>query len=162
MNIRLKADFEMESVHEITAAFLKAHGIYGIIADIDYTLEPDYVPTPSAEIFAWAKGLIDQGIPIYLVSNNSKKRVSLFAKSMNLPSIHRAMKPFMLSLYRACRAMGLRRDQVVMVGDKAITDILGAHLCGMRAILVKALRREKKKERRASPVNKPGSGGKIS
>lgn len=154
MNIRLRADFEMESVHEITLDFLHSHGIRGVIADIDYTLEPEYVPTPSAEVFAWAKGLIDQGVPIYLVSNNSKKRVSLFAREMNLPSIHRAMKPLMFSLVRACRAMDLGVGEVVMVGDKSVTDVLGAHLCGMRAILVKALRREKKQGKKAGDLRR--------
>jgi ribonucleotide monophosphatase NagD (HAD superfamily) len=37
----------------------------------------------------------------------------------------------------ALRDMGLRNEQVAMIGDDIITDIGGAHHAGMRGILVR-------------------------
>ena len=38
---------------------------------------------------------------------------------------------------RALHDIGLRPDRVAMIGDDVVTDIAGAHMMGMKSILVK-------------------------
>lgn len=46
-------------------------------------------------------------------------------------------KPGPILFRRACGAMGVRPEQALMIGDNAATDIAGARLLGMRALLVR-------------------------
>ncbi len=62
-------------------------------------------------------------------------------------------KPSRAFFDRALRDMGLQPDQVAMIGDDVVADIAGAHIMGMKSILVKTGKYRKDSEN--SPAIKP-------
>ena len=118
---------------------LKARGIDGLVLDIDNTLVPYHVPTPTPEVIAFVDALKAAGICAVIASNNSGERVELFAKELGIFAIHKAKKPLPGGLRRCAKTMGVRPKHTAVIGDQIFTDVLGANLCGMYSILVKPL-----------------------
>lgn len=121
---------------EITAESLREAGVRGLILDIDYTLAPKSAPLPEKEASEFIENLLQAEVKLYLISNNHRNRVARFAQALGLPYICNGFKPFPRSFLRAVREMGLERDEVVAVGDQIFTDVVGAHLAGLKAYLV--------------------------
>ena len=118
---------------------LKAHGIDGMVLDIDNTLVPYHVPTPTPEVIAFVSSLKENGIEAVIASNNTGERVELFAKELGVFAIHKAGKPLPGGLLKCAKTMGVHRKHVAVIGDQIFTDVLGANICGMYSILVKPL-----------------------
>lgn len=77
---------------------------------------------------------------LWLVSNNvNETRIGNIAKSLELPYIFFAAKPFRRKLWRAVSAMDLPVAQVAMVGDRLFTDVLAGNRMGMFTVLVEPM-----------------------
>ena len=60
----------------------------------------------------------------------------LFNGTLKLPAFYKAGKPFTKNIKRAMVRMGTTREDTILMGDQVYTDVLAAHLAGIRAILV--------------------------
>lgn len=119
---------------------LSDRGIKGIILDLDNTIvsEDDRYISPYAEL--WIEEAKSRNFQLFLLSNGKRRhRVSYWSYRLRIPAISPARKPFPLSLYRALKFMGLKKRQVLVVGDSWHTDILGAMLFGCSWIQVASL-----------------------
>lgn len=132
----LVPEYYFKTFDEATAEFLLSLGIKGIILDIDNTLEPYEHPHPGEEVVFWLSSLKAAGISAAFVSNNNKERVELFNKEIGLPAYFKAGKPFTKNLKRAMVDMGTTKENTILMGDQVFTDVLAAHLCGLKAILL--------------------------
>ncbi len=132
-------DFRMKSVTAITPAFLRQHQIKALALDVDNTLTTHGNPEPGAGVSEWLDSMRAAGIPMLLVSNNSRERVMPFAKRLGLDFVSRACKPLSVGLTKACKVFGLPPEQVAMVGDQLFTDILGGNRKGMQTILTEPI-----------------------
>jgi HAD superfamily phosphatase (TIGR01668 family) len=132
----LLPDKIFNALSDITADILTAEGIKGLILDIDYTLAPKYMPLPEDTVREFIEQLKSAGVRLYIVSNNSRDRVSRFAQVLGLPYISHGFKPFPRSFARAVRRMGLEKSEVAAVGDQIYTDVCGAHMAGLKAWLL--------------------------
>ena len=54
--------------------------------------------------------------------------------------IEMANKPDTAGYYKAQKMLGLKKQEMLFVGDQLFTDILGANRCGFASILVKFIR----------------------
>lgn len=125
-----------QTLSDITPAVLQEDGIKGLILDIDYTLAPKSVALPDEAVKAFIRSLKQQDVKLYIISNNHKNRVSLFAQALDLPYICNGFKPFPRSFRHAVQHMGLTCPQVAAVGDQIYTDVCGAHGAGLKAWMV--------------------------
>ena len=132
----LVPEYYFKTFDEATAEFLLSLGIKGIILDIDNTLEPYEHPVPGEQVIAWLESLKRAGISAAFVSNNNKERVELFNKDLRLPAYHKAGKPFSKNIKRAMADMGTTKKNTILMGDQVFTDVLAAHMSGLRAILL--------------------------
>ena len=74
-----------------------------------------------------------------LVSNNWHASVHQLAGELDLPIVAKALKPLPHGLLLGMRRLGGSRASTVMVGDQLLTDVLAAHLAGMRAYMLQPL-----------------------
>lgn len=133
----LKPDDYLSSVLAIDANELFAQGFRVVLIDIDNTLVPRDTRVLSDEITAWIARLKKQGLKLCLLSNNWHKTVFSYAEALDIPIVYKAMKPSPFGFIRACAKAGrTKSERVVMIGDQIITDVLGAHIFGAKAILV--------------------------
>ena len=129
----------LKDIFGLTDEFLDAHAIKGIVFDVDNTLVGFRAPKPTPEILALLAHLRERGIHLAIASNNSKKRVGIFAEGLGIAAYHRSMKPLGHVLRRICRDFGLPAKNVVLVGDQIYTDMLGGNLAGMQTALVEPI-----------------------
>ena len=134
--LRLVPDKIFERIEAITPALLAREGIRRLVLDIDNTMAPRDTPLPDETLLGWIKNVRAAGVRLFVLSNNRENRVSRFARALDLPYIYSGMKPFPRAFRRAVRSMELDRDEVAAVGDQIFTDVMGAHISGIRAWLV--------------------------
>lgn len=126
----------VKSIFEITPDYLKSKGIKGIITDLDNTLVAWDQKDATPEIAEWFKTLQQNGIKVTIMSNNSEERVSTFSKPLNIPFISKARKPLRKAFNRAKKALNLKDDEIVVIGDQLLTDIFGGNRANLHTILV--------------------------
>lgn len=128
----------LDSTYEIDFDALYAKGYRGVIFDIDNTLVPHGAPADerARALFAHLKVL---GMEACLLSNNQEPRVKSFNDQVGVHYIYNAHKPSVKSCEQAMRLMHTDRSSTVFVGDQLFTDVFGANLTGIPAILVKPI-----------------------
>lgn len=126
----------VKSVFQITPEELTSKGIKGIITDLDNTLVEWDRPDATPQLVKWFSSMQQAGIQVTIVSNNNEMRVKAFADPMQIPFIYKARKPFRKAFLSALRLMGLKREQVVVIGDQLLTDVLGGNRLKLHTILV--------------------------
>ena len=122
-------------------AALAAKGIKLVLADLDNTLVPYKVPTPTQEVVDWKNALEAQGIQLFILSNSRKPgRAQRFAEALGVPFQGHSAKPKKTGYLRAMERMGAKPEETVMVGDQIFTDILGANNAGVIPLMVEPIR----------------------
>ena len=126
----------VDSVFDIDYNKLYQKGYRGIVFDIDNTLVP-HGKDSTKEVDELFKNIHDKGFKTLLLSNNGKSRIERFNKNINSLYIDNADKPKPHNYNKAIEMMGLKKEEVVFIGDQVFTDIYGANRSGIDSILVK-------------------------
>jgi len=132
-------DAVVDTVDQISAAWLTRWGVRGLVLDLDNTLVPWNTADVSVSVGVWVDDLAAAGIASCVLTNNYTRRATEVADRLKIPIIKAAFKPSPAAFRGALRVMSLPAAQVAVVGDQLFTDVLGGKLAGMRAILVEPL-----------------------
>lgn len=140
MRISLRPDKLYQCYTDVTATSLQESGIRLLLCDLDYTLAPRSQKEPDEKVHRWIRALAAAGITVMILSNNrNSQRVETFCSNLGIGYVGRAGKPKPGGYRRAMRRMGIRPCETAVLGDKLLTDILGANLTGCRALMVEPL-----------------------
>lgn len=132
-------DAVVPRVEQISAGWLQEWGVEGLVLDLDNTLVPWNTADVSGAVDDWVRELRDAGIASCVLTNNYTRRASEVAQMLAIPIIKAAFKPSPAAFHVALRVLGLAPGRAAVVGDQLYTDVLGAKLASMRAILVDPL-----------------------
>lgn len=132
----LTPEYIFKNVEAITPEFLRQRGIRALVLDVDNTLTGDGSQQLEDSVSAWLDTMRAAGVSLTIVSNNTAKRVRPFAERIGLAWVPLACKPLPVGLMVARRRLGVRKDQMAMVGDQIYTDRLAAGLFGIRCLYV--------------------------
>lgn len=133
----------VDKVLDITPKLIHAMKARAIILDVDNTLAIHGSQEPFKGTIEWTRAMRENGIDIIIMSNNFKRRVAPFAAKYGLPFMYLSLKPLPLAYHRAKRKMGVKRSDIVVVGDQVFTDVIGANLSFMKSILLVPTGKEK-------------------
>ena len=87
---------------------------------------------------------LQKDFKVAIISNNHKKGyIDKVQKISPVKVYGNARKPDVKILKIACYEMGLEIKEVIMVGDRPLTDILAGQKAGMKTILVDSISKEK-------------------
>ena len=137
MRVSLVPDRLFETYEEITPEYLRQRGIRLLLSDLDYTLAPKYVPHPDDRVREWLRRMEEGGVQVMILSNNrSSHRVETFCRELGIPYVGHAQKPRTTGFHRAMEQAGVTAAETSMMGDKLLTDMLGANLAGVLALMV--------------------------
>lgn len=126
----------LNKVEEISIEFIQKNKLKALILDVDNTLI-DYSKNLSEEKIKWAKNLKGQGVKLYILSNtNKKEKVEKVATALDIPYILFAKKPAKKGFLKIQKELGIKPEQIGVVGDQIFTDVLGGNRCKMFTILV--------------------------
>ena len=139
MVFRLKPTYVVEHVTDINLEDLKAEGIRGLIFDLDNTIMAPKTGELTKEIEGWLN-VVKNDFKISIVSNNPREHyVQEAAQLVGAPAYAKAKKPGTEVAAKALKEMDLLPSQVVMIGDRPLTDIWVGQRLGMITILVDPL-----------------------
>ena len=137
MRISLVPDGVYESSQQITPELLQSRGIRLLLSDLDYTLAPKSVSRPDQAVRDWLCRIQAAGIRVMILSNNrSPRRVEQFCRDLGITYVGHAKKPQTAGFRRAMDQAGTDPAHTAMLGDKLLTDMLGANLSGVTALMV--------------------------
>lgn len=137
MRISLVPDGVYESYRQITPELLQSKGICLLLSDLDFTLAPKSTPRPDAAVRQWIDGLRSAGIRVMILSNNrSPARVERFCRDLGIDYVDHAGKPSPRGYRQAMEKAGVTPGETAMLGDKLLTDVLGANRSGAWAVMV--------------------------
>ena len=140
MALPILAHWAGRSIFDIEPAALARRGIRLLLADLDNTLAPYGEPEPTQAVRDWAAALGEQGITLFVLSNNRHpERPRRFSQALGVPFLGHAGKPKPGGFRRAMEQMGCTPEQTAILGDQLFTDVWGAKRAGMHTILVKPI-----------------------
>jgi len=137
-------DFTANDVFDIDFALLAKLGVKHVIFDLDATIRTAYSKTFDAEIISYFKKL-ESAYDFESVSlaTNNIRNISAFGAPFGarifqpyLKKGRPVYKPHRDFFKRILSTLGAKPQQVVMIGDKINTDIVGANRSGFFTVLV--------------------------
>lgn len=131
--------FRYNAVTDIESDFFKKNNIKNVVLDIDNTLVPYTSAKPSASALCFIERLKNEKLRVCLVSNNNKKRVTVFNEELNLTAMHRALKPLVGKLKRALKELDANPEETAIIGDQLFTDIYCGNRMNMITVLVEPI-----------------------
>ena len=125
---------------QVTSALLEQKGVRLLLCDLDYTLAPRSVPRPDETLRLWLADCKAAGVEVMILSNNrSSRRVQPFPADLVIRHPRHARKPHAPGCREAMSLAGVTPERTAMLGDKLLTDILGARRSGVLALMVEPL-----------------------
>ena len=119
----LTPEYIFRAIEAITPEFLRQHGITALVLDVDNTLTGDGSQQLDATVQQWLDTMRAAGVRLTIVSNNTAARVRPFADRVGLAWVPLACKPLPVGLAVARRRLGVRKNQMAMVGDQIFTAL---------------------------------------
>lgn len=140
MSFSLIPDRLYAAYTDITPQMLQSWGIKLLLCDLDYTLAPRSVARPDEQVLGWVQAMQAAGIEVMILSNNrSSERVETFCKDMGITYVGHAGKPAKRGYREAMAKAGVTEKETAMLGDKLLTDVLGAKRSRVLALMVEPL-----------------------
>ena len=125
----------------ISPEYLARRGIRLLLCDLDYTLAPKSQGEPDQRLCRWLEEMAQGGITVMILSNNRRpQRVETFCRDLGITYVGHAKKPQPAGFRRAMAQAGTDPTHTAMLGDKLLTDVLGANLSGVTALMVEPAR----------------------
>ncbi len=135
-----------KTVFDIDFSKLKSLGIENIFIDLDNTLIPHDISEADELTVKLFENLHNLGFKVFIISNNKKPRVKLFANMVKSRYVYSAQKPFRSGFKRALKKVGYPNPKTVcLIGDQFMTDVLGGKRMGFYVIVVDAIKRNSEK-----------------
>ncbi len=132
--------YRYKSVLDISVEDLHKMGAKAVALDIDNTICNDGKTNCIDGLEEWLKDVQGSGIKVMIISNAMPRRPKIVAEKLNLPYISKAKKPKPHTLIQGAEMLGVKIQELAMVGDQIFADIQAANACGAIAILVDAVK----------------------
>lgn len=140
MPVSLIPDRILNDYRQVTPALLQQLDIRLLLCDLDYTLAPRSQWDPDADLFRWLQAHREAGITVIIISNNrSDERVERFCGGLGIHYVGHAGKPSRKGFREAMERAGISKEHTAMLGDKLLTDVLGAQRVGILSLMVEPL-----------------------
>lgn len=138
----LKPDYKLKNIYEIDLEMLKSQGIKAIFFDLDSTIMVSKSGQYTEKTEKWLKK-VDEDFFIAVISNNTK--CEYLEKVRGISSfqiVGNAKKPSTKAMRSLLKKINMSAKEVVIVGDRPLTDILAGKLLGAKTILVGSINAE--------------------
>lgn len=132
----LRPDFNLRNIYEIDLEQLKNIGIKAVFFDLDSTIMVSKSGEYLEETEKWLKK-VDEDFFIAVISNNKKCEYLEKVRSISsFQIIGDAKKPSTKAMKKLLSKICIKPEEVVIVGDRPLTDILAGKRLGAKTILV--------------------------
>jgi HAD superfamily phosphatase (TIGR01668 family) len=134
-----RPDQQTLRITDVSLDALWDRGLRGIIVDLDNTVCAFGQSELAPGVRDWILAAKARGFSLAMVSNNFSERVALISAHLDVPAVPNALKPLPTGFLKALRLLGTPRAKTVVIGDQLFTDVLGAKVLGMHAVLTQPI-----------------------
>ena len=140
LSFRIKPDMTIDKVGDLKLEDirrLKAQGIKGVILDVDETLRCNMgnIPRCNQE---WLD-ILKSELKVIIVSNGVDGKIEKYFDAKGIDYIGFAHKPLKRNFNKACLKLGLKPEEMMIIGDDLFSDIYGGKRNNMKTIKVKSV-----------------------
>ncbi len=140
--MRIKPDFNLNSIYDINAFLLKSLEISTLFFDLDSTVMKSKSGEFSEKTIEFLNYL-QKHFKVAIVSNNNNPEyIAKAQKQVEFKVIGKAKKPDTKALLSLCEEMRVKPINCAFVGDRPLTDIGVAKKAKMMSILVDSISKE--------------------
>ena len=125
-----------KNIYEIDYLKLKKDGIKCLLFDLDNTIVPPNVKKPNKKIRDLFDNLKEQDFKVIIMSNSSKKRLSIFKDELVVDCSASSMKPIKTKFLKILKEYKYDLSETAIIGDQLLTDVFGGNRVGITTILV--------------------------
>lgn len=141
----LRPDYNFKNVYEITPQLLLDMGVKAVFFDLDSTVMVSKSGVFTQKTLDLFEDL-QKDFYIAIVTNNKNPEYTKKAKkAIKFKVIEAANKPLSFKMRHHIKLLSMKPKEVVIVGDRPLTDILGGKLFGMKTILVGSINENENK-----------------
>lgn len=140
LKLKVKPDMTIDKVGSLTIEDirkLKANGIKGVILDVDETMRKNMKSIPKCNQ-EWLD-ILKSELKVIVVSNGIDEKVEKFFSAKGIDYIGFAHKPLKKSFNKAFQRLGLKPEEMVIIGNDLFSDIYGGKRNNMATIMVKSV-----------------------
>ena len=133
-----KPSMYRKDIFDIDYKKLKDKGIRCLVFDLDNTLgllDHERCPLKTRKLI---KGL-QKDFLIFIASNNYMRRIKPYMEDLGVGGVAFCMKPSTRGLKKIQKNYGLKKKEMVMIGDQIVTDVLAGKRFHIMTILVDPL-----------------------
>lgn len=135
----VRADYEAKTVFEINYDKLKEDGVKVIAFDLDSTVMKSKSGVFSKETLQLFENL-KRDFSLLIISNNQNPEyIQKAAKQIDFPILPHARKPAVSVAKVFLKEHGIAPKDMVMIGDRPLTDILFGKFLGCKTVLVDSI-----------------------
>lgn len=116
-------DIYVKDIYNIDYAHLKNKGIKTLVFDLDNTIAPFDIESPTEKIKIFLQNLVSSGFLVLIVSNNSIDRVEKFTKDLDILFTAKAGKPKITKIKNFILSNGGTLSNSAIIGDQLFTDM---------------------------------------
>ena len=140
MRFSMRPERVFSDYSRISPAYLTERGVRLLLCDLDYTLAPKAQSEPDQRLHRWLAEMAQGGVTVMILSNNRNPvRVERFCRELGIEYEGHAGKPSAKGFRRAMARRGVTPEETAMLGDKLLTDVLGANRSGVWAVMVEPM-----------------------
>ncbi|MDD4903534.1 MAG: HAD-IIIA family hydrolase [Candidatus Bipolaricaulis sp.] len=134
----LRASEVARSIFDVDYARLWAEGKRAVIFDLDNTLGERRTSTLRPEVRALLENLSARGFSIGVLTNRRWRSVEELTAQLGpaIPVVRMAHKPSRKGYATLLGRLGVSAAEAVMIGDRTLTDVVGANRCRIHSIRV--------------------------
>ena len=129
-------DMYQKSIYAIDYKKLKSRGIKCLMFDLDNTIVPIKMKTPSDKIKELFNNLKEMGFKVIIFSNSPKSRLKPFKEELQVDCSASSKKPNPKKFLQVLDIYKFSVSEVAIIGDELLTDIVGGNRIGITTILV--------------------------
>lgn len=140
----LMPQYRYHRITDVKIEDLRSIGIKGLIIDVDNTIAYDCEERFIEGVPEWLEEMRGEGIKMIILSNALPSRAKAISKMTGIEALGLSSKPLPHGYLRAIKKLGLKKNEVAVIGDQLITDIRGGNICNIVTIFVDPARKEER------------------
>lgn len=138
----LHPDKNLKDIYEITPKMLKEMGIHAILLDLDSTTMQSKTGVFTRETLEWFEQFKKDFYMAIVTNNHKQEYIEQVTLGAPCKVYWGARKPLPNTIKNIAKGMFMDAKNVVIVGDRPLTDILAGKLAGTKTILVGSINKK--------------------
>jgi HAD superfamily phosphatase (TIGR01668 family) len=138
----LKPDFNLSTIYNIDLELLKNQGIKAILFDLDSTIMVSKSGEYHTKTQNWLNEVTKDFFIAVITNNKHSAYLEQVRSVSNFEIIGNAKKPSTKAMNQLLKKINILPQEVVIVGDRPLTDILAGKRLGAKTILVGSINAE--------------------